>query len=105
MSCSSTNCRTPQLANSPSSRYASGSRITGCPQGESEQGMVRARVVARGARPLVVQRQRESEGRAFPQLTRHPDLPAVQLDDFLRDGEPEPGAFRLLRCLSHLLEL
>src|SRR5690242_9207616 len=42
-------------------------------------------------------RQREGEGRPLVEGRLHPDVPAVLLDDALRDHEPETRAARLAR--------
>src|SRR5215470_6558944 len=51
------------------------------------------------------QRQREGERRAASHLTLAPDPPAVQLDEFLRDGEAESRALNFFRNRPHLAEL
>src|SRR5215218_6336681 len=47
--------------------------------------------------------QCEGEGRPAPDFRADADLPAVRLDERLRDGEPEPGPAR--RSPRHLHEL
>src|SRR5215510_11405909 len=50
---------------------------------------------------------RERERRAMSDLTRHPDLAAMQLDELPRQGQPQSGTFDLLvgrPDLSKLLE-
>src|SRR4029450_1662404 len=51
-------------------------------------------------------RQGEGKGRPLAQVALDPDLAAVQLDELLREGQPEARAF-LLACLiaPHLAEL
>ena len=41
-------------------------------------------------------RQRKRERAPFADNGFHPDLPAIQFDDFLDDCEADPGAFKLI---------
>src|SRR5438552_7339987 len=54
----------------------------------------------RGDRP---RRQRERERRALAELAFEPDAPAVELDEALREREPETRAFA--RAIGRLAEL
>src|SRR4029079_1261762 len=63
----------------------------------------------RGSRPRPSldrgRRQREREGAALPELAVHPDAPPVELDEALRQGQPQAGAVTLLLAGGGLLEL
>src|SRR2546430_4464712 len=50
-------------------------------------------------------RQRERERRACADLALHPDPSAVEFDELPGEGQPEPGAFRLLRRGAYLPKL
>jgi anti-sigma factor RsiW len=50
-------------------------------------------------------RQGESERRALAHLARDPDASAVELDELLRQREPQAGPLLLLRTAAHLTEL
>src|SRR5262252_7534558 len=45
-------------------------------------------------------RERECEGRALPDLARHPDLAPVQLDKLPRQRKAETGAFVPARTIA-----
>src|SRR5262245_60009964 len=65
------------------------------------------RLLWRGDSLAVLHRQGEGERGAPPHLTRHPDLPAMELDELAGERQSEPGALDLLvRCpyLPELLE-
>src|SRR5262245_5107653 len=51
------------------------------------------------------QRQAERERRAHPQLTLHPDLSTVQLDELPTQRQTQPSALHLLVSRPHLPEL
>ena len=53
----------------------------------------------------LLDRQREDEAAAVPELALDPDPPAVQLDESLRERETEAGALALLDADVGLLEL
>src|SRR5690349_13564164 len=56
--------------------------------------------------PLTLDRQREGEGRPPAQLALDPDPAPVQLDELLRQGQPEAGALLLPRLVApHLAKL
>src|SRR5262249_28975721 len=53
----------------------------------------------------VVDRQRERERRALPQVALHPDPAAMQLDELAGESQPEPGTPDLLVWRPDLPEL
>src|SRR6185503_6957999 len=57
-----------------------------------------------GGRRLAGERQREEERYAALGQVLRPDVPAVRLDDALRDREPEPGAAPAGKPAIELLE-
>src|SRR5438132_5332399 len=52
-----------------------------------------------------LRRQREHEGAALAEFAVDPDVPAVQLDEALRERQPEPRPLALLLARCSLLEL
>src|SRR5262245_22093859 len=53
----------------------------------------------------IAHRDSECERRPHPHLALDPDPTSVQLDKLPTEGQPQPSAFHLLVCHSHLPEL